>query len=80
MITNITDIQKYLIEKDADFNEVFEDNEWIAISIEWGDWKHSHKFIDYLMSEIGYKNDYEQITDSNYSDCYSSVHYYKKVV
>lgn len=73
------DIIKYLTKHKADFNEVFEDEDWVVISIEWGDWKHSHARLDYLMKEIGFGLDFETMTKTNGSDCYSSEHYFKMV-
>lgn len=50
----------------------------VAITIEWGDWKHDHGFVDYLMKKMGYILVCEQITEEDGSDCYSSIHIYKK--
>ena len=36
------DIIKYLTKHKVDFSEVFEDEDWVVVSVEWGDWKHSH--------------------------------------
>ena len=55
----LKDIKKYLTKHKADFSEVFEDEDWVVISIEWGDWKHSHARLDYLMKEIGFGLDFE---------------------
>lgn len=55
-----------------------EDTNGISLSIEWGDWKHSHARLDYLMSQLGYTLTKEQVTEEDGSDTYSSVHYYIK--
>ena len=47
------------------------------INIEWGDWKHDHLYIDYLMQQNGFKKVDEEITEEDGGDCFSSVHYYK---
>ena len=52
------DIIKYLTKHKADFSEVFEDEDWVVVSIERGDWKHSHARLDYLMKEIGFGLDF----------------------
>ena len=58
----------------------------IEIEISWGDWKHEHKRLDYVMFDIIYEynpklvsNYYmtgEEITDEDDSDTYSSIHKY----
>ena len=48
----------------------------IQISIYWGDWKHDHARCDYLMEKLGYILISEQTTESDGSDCYSSIHNY----
>ena len=46
--------------------------------IEWGDWKHDHKFCDDLMRVLGYDLLQEELTEEDGSDCYSAIHYYVK--
>ncbi len=46
------------------------------IEIDWGDWKHDHAYIDYLMKKNGFLPIGERITDEDGSDAYSSVHIY----
>ena len=71
-------------------NKIYEDNDiWyefscisrneVAINVEWGDWKHDHGYIDYLMEENGFINLGECVTEENGSDCYSSIHFYRKI-
>lgn len=51
----------------------------VIIHIEWGDWKHSHARLDYVMKHyLGYTLIKEQVTEEDGSDTYSSVHYYIK--
>lgn len=50
----------------------------VAITIEWGDWKHDHDYVDYLMGELGYEKLGERETETDGSDCYSSIHFYAK--
>lgn len=49
------------------------------LSIEYGDWKHDHLFIDHLMRENGFEKTDEMLTWEDGSDCYSSVHFYKRI-
>lgn len=48
----------------------------VAVKIEWGDWKHSHRACDMLLTEAGFEKVGEKLTEENGSDCYSSIHYY----
>lgn len=58
--------------------EYYFDGDILCVEIEWGDWKHDHRFCDGLMKSIGYKLISEEVTDSDGSDAYSSVHTYRK--
>lgn len=49
----------------------------IAITIEWGDWKHEHQYADYIMAKHGFTLIKEDVTEENGDDSYSSIHYYK---
>ena len=50
------------------------DDEGCDILIEWGDWKHDHIYLKYVMQEHGYNQVDERVTQEDGSDCYSSVH------
>ena len=50
----------------------------ISITIEWGDWKHDHAYMDYLMRTNGFQKIGEQVTEEDGSDAYSSIHSYQK--
>lgn len=50
----------------------------ICINIEWGDWKHDHRYMDYIMQQNGYVKFEEELTREDGSDCYDSIHYYRK--
>jgi hypothetical protein len=50
----------------------------IEIYVSWGDWKHDHLALDLFMKEnFNLDCDRNETTESDGSDCYSSVHYYK---
>lgn len=72
-------IQKHLRDNESDYSSIWIDNNGIvSILVEWGDWKHSHAYLDYIMKQIGYTLFDVQITEEDGSDCYSSVHLYRK--
>ena len=49
----------------------------VLISID-GDWKHAHGYADYLMEELGYKCEYQGVTEEDGSDWYTATHGYVK--
>lgn len=61
--------------------KIFKDNELpyeysvfnneVSVSIYWGDWKHDHCRLKYIMSNNGFICANEHITDSD-SDCYDA--------
>ena len=64
------------------WSEVFTecDRKVIVVSIEWGDWRHSHLWSRDLMSYLGYTEIGNAVTEENGSDCYSADHYYLKTI
>ena len=71
-------IQKRLNELDIFYTDIYCYGLCIAIKIEWGDWKHEHQYLDYIMkNEFGLDCCEEEETENDGSDCYSSIHYYK---
>lgn len=46
----------------------------ITVDIEWGDWKHEHGYLKYLMNQNGYIHLSEEVTEEDGSDCYSASH------
>lgn len=60
------------------YYEIWSEYDTIHIEIEWGDWKHDHLRLDYIMKELGYTKIDEYITEEDGSDCYSSEHVYTK--
>ncbi len=61
--------------------EVWYENEIaVAVSISWGDWKHSHLWARDLMSYLGYMEIGNKVTEEDGSDCYSATHYFVKEV
>ena len=73
------DIRKYLKDNELDCEVYEHENGCVSVEIEWGDWKHEHRYLDYIMNELGYSLYTEDVTESDGSDCYSALHYYKKI-
>lgn len=47
----------------------------VRISVNWGDWKHDHARLRWLLTENGYEYGGSVITEEDGSDCYSADHY-----
>lgn len=78
--TEDLEIDTYLRDHEADFSDVNEnpDGKAVIVSVEWGDWKHSHAYLDRLMERLGYTKLHETVTEEDGSDCYSADHYFSK--
>ena len=70
-------IRKRLAENNL-YYDVCTNNNIIEIFIEWGDWKHDHGYLNYLMKQQGYEQIDEKTTEEDGSDCYSSIHFFAK--
>lgn len=70
----------YDIMRDANLHgEVWHENDHaVAVEINWGDWKHEHARLDWLVREKlpELKSVTEETTEENGSDCYSAIHHF----
>ena len=71
-------IEKIFSDHDLWYEWSINGEDEVEVSIEMGDWKHDHLYLDYVMSENGFVLVGEDITDENGTDSYSSIHYFKK--
>ena len=74
---------------EQDIKRIFKENECyyeynicandgtIVVYVEWGDWKHDHAFLNYIMRENHYRCIDEVVTEENGSDTYSATHVFK---
>lgn len=74
----LQELYQYLRTKNC-YYEIYETEDGFVISVEWGDWKHDHRYLEYLMGELDYILVDKKITNEDGSDCYSADHYYKKM-
>lgn len=67
-----------LMKENRLFGDIIEETEnKIAIEISWGDWKHDHLRLDWLIEEnFDLKRIETETTEEDGSDCYSAIHYY----
>ncbi len=67
-----------LMKQNRLYGEIIEETEnKIAIEISWGDWKHEHLRLDWLIEEnFNLKGIQTETTEEDGSDCYSAIHYY----
>ena len=74
----LQELYQYLRTKNC-YYEIYKTEDGFVISVEWGDWKHDHRYLEYLMGELDYILVDKKITNEDGSDCYSADHYYKKM-
>lgn len=50
----------------------------IGVEVIWGDWKHEHGRLDWLIGEnfSNLRSIHTTTTEEDGSDCYSAIHYY----
>lgn len=71
-----------------DVKRIFKENdcfyEWwvnfdgsIEVSVDWGDWKHDHLFLRYIMRKNHYRETNVVVTEEDGSDAYSAIHTFK---
>ena len=72
------EIYSHLKKNEVDFDEIFQSELCIEVSVSWGDWKHSHRWLDHCMEQLGYRLLENNVTESDGSDCYSSIHVYMR--
>ena len=65
----IETIREHLKAGEADYDDIYQSELFIEISVIW---------LDYLMEQIGYFLIENRVTESDGSDCYSSIHTYMR--
>lgn len=56
----------------VDFNE---DEKEVYVYVDHGDWKHDHlRIVNLIKNTMNPKHSYEEVTNEDGSDCYSSKH------
>lgn len=60
------------------YYDIYETEDGFIISVEWGDWKHDHRYLEHIMGELDYILIDKKITNEDGSDCCSADHYYQK--
>jgi hypothetical protein len=74
---------------EKDIQRIFKENkmwhDWdvnldgsVEISVDWGDWKHDHLYLNHVMRENGYILMGEEVTEEDGGDAYSAVHTFLK--
>lgn len=80
IITPSNGIEQYLSDNDCSVADVSNSSaNKVAVTIEWGDWKHDHFWCEDLMGYIGYEQTKSKVTEEDGSDCYSAIHYFRKI-
>lgn len=55
-----------------------EQKKMVAVEVIWGDWKHEHWRLDWLIGQAfpNLRSIHQVATEEDESDCYSAIHYY----
>lgn len=55
-----------------------EQKKMVAVEVIWGDWKHEHGRLDWLIGKTfpNLRSIHTTTTEEDGSDCYSAIHYY----
>ena len=71
-------INKYLGDNQFQYDvyPYMDDMPVVECEIHWGDWKHEHLRLKWLMEQIGCVRVSCEVTEENGSDCYSAIHRY----
>ena len=65
-----------LLKKNGIYAQVYSDDSHVVVLIEWGDWKHEHRYADCLIeSEFPDCRIDCVVTETDSSDCYSAEHH-----
>lgn len=72
------EIELLLMENNIHVEEVGYNAFSVFVEILWGDWKHEHLRVKYLISEkfSDCQSIHTQETETDGSDCYSAIHYF----
>lgn len=62
----------------GEYVDVDVERNMVAVEVIWGDWKHSHLRLDWMMQEAfdNIRCIHTVTTEEDGSDCYSATHYY----
>lgn len=73
-----TDIARIFKENDMDYDwEVSPTDGTITINVYWGDWKHDHRFLQWVMAKNNYRVTNRVITEEDGSDAFSAEYEFK---
>ncbi len=75
-------IEQILHLNKLDYEDISRKDDSIIVTIKNGDWKHSHLFLEFIMSEEGYYSNerviIEDDNDDEESDSYSAKYIFKQ--
>jgi hypothetical protein len=71
------DVVYIAIPNDLHYDYSIDTDGTIIINVEWGDWKHDHQFLWWVMKKNYYRQINCIVTEEDGSDTYSAEHYYK---
>lgn len=78
MYDKMEKVEKLLKENDMGYLEFTTVNDdFFGVLVEWGDWKHDHLRLKWILREGGYDCVDSHTIEEDGSDCYSAIHHFK---
>ena len=71
------DIERVMKENNCYYDWFIHNDGTIEINVEWGDWKHGHRFLVYIMRKANYRHISEIVTEEDGSDTFSATHKFR---
>ena len=68
------DVKRIFNENDLHYDWWVNFDGSVEVEIIWGDWKHDHFYLKYIMNRNNYRQISEVITEEDGDDAYSSIH------
>ena len=67
------------LDEEKRYYEVWYNDDSILVEVNWGDWKHDHRWLDYFVKKVLKDEGYDatvsvQETEEDGTDCYSAIH------
>lgn len=71
------DVKRIFKENNLTYEWWVEDDGNIVVIVEWGDWKHDHRFLKYIMRKNHYRVVLRIITEDDESDVFSAKYVFE---
>ena len=73
-----TQITKIWKDNGFTYDYQFPDEESVEVEIQWGDWKHDHRYLMHVMEENEFYLVSREITETDGSDSFSAYYLFER--